>query len=243
MRLDLLVLPRDTSPDSFVGRAVAVFDVLRATTTMTAALAAGVAEIRIFPDTESARHAAGVAGSPRPLLCGEAQCLPPEGFDLGNSPGALTAAAHAGRTLYMSTTNGTKAIIAARSAELLLAGALVNASAVAAALVRSGLDVTLLCAGTNGQIAMEDLIGAGAVAHAAKHLGDVHLQSDAARLAVRLFKGAREHLRDVLADAAGGRNVIAAGLAPDVDFAARLDAFDVVGRVLDGPLRLVRHSG
>jgi len=243
MRFDLLVLPRDAQPDSFAGRAVVVFDVLRATTTMTAALAAGVAEIRIFPDTDAARRAADDGGPPRPLLCGEAQCLPPAGFDLGNSPGALTAAAHAGRTLFMSTTNGTNAIIAARSAQLLLAGALVNASAVAGALVRSGLDVTLLCAGTNGQIAMEDLIGAGAVAHAARHLGDVHLQSDAARMAVRLFKGAQERLGGALADAAGGLNVIAAGLSPDVEFAARLDAFDVVGRVQDGPLRLVRHSG
>jgi 2-phosphosulfolactate phosphatase len=208
---------------------------------MTAAMAAGVREIRIFGDTESAREAAAAAGDPKPLLCGEAQCLPPAGFDLGNSPGALNRAAHEGRSLYMSTTNGTRAIIAARSAKLLLAGALVNASGVARVLAASGLDVTLLCAGTNGQIAMEDVIGAGAVADALRKLAKVELESDAARMTLRLFQAARGDLRGALAEAAGGRNVIAAGLDADIDFAARLDVLDVVGRVHDAPLRVARH--
>ena len=235
MRVNVTLLPQDAVADAFFGRAVVVFDVLRATTTMTAAMAAGVREIRIFGDTESARRAAAeVAGTPRPLLCGEAQCLPPAGFDLGNSPGALNRAAHEGRSLYMSTTNGTRAIIAARSAKLLLAGALVNASAVARALAAAGLAVTLLCAGTNGQVAMEDVIGAGAVADALGKLAEVELETDGARMAVRLFQAARGDLRGALAEAAGGRNVIAAGLEADIDFAARLDCFDVVGRVEEG---------
>jgi 2-phosphosulfolactate phosphatase len=241
MRLNLILLPRDATDESFAGRAVVVFDVLRATTTMTAAMAAGVREIRIFGDTESAREAAAAAREPKPLLCGEAQCLPPAGFDLGNSPGALNRAAHEGRSLYMSTTNGTRAIIAARSAKLLLAGALVNASGVARVLAASGLDVTLLCAGTNGQLAMEDVIGAGAVADALRKLAKVELESDAARMTLRLFQAARGDLRGALAEAAGGRNVIAAGLEADIDFAARLDVLDVVGRVHDAPLRVVRH--
>jgi 2-phosphosulfolactate phosphatase len=242
MRLNLVLLPRDATAESFAGRAVVVFDVLRATTTMTAALAAGVSEIRIFGDTESARQAAAAVGDPKPMLCGEAQCLPPPGFDLGNSPGALNRAAHDGKTLFMSTTNGTRAIIAARGAQLLLAGALVNASAVARALVESGLDLTLLCAGTNGEIAMEDVIGAGAVADAVQQLGKVDLESDAARMAVRLFRGAKNDLRSALAEGAGGQNVIAAKLEADIDFAARLSVLDIVGRVYDAPLRLVPNS-
>lgn len=241
MRWNLVLLPRDATAESFAGRAVAVFDVLRATTTMTAALAAGVSVIRIFGTSEEARQAAAGAGGPRPLLCGEVQCLPPAGFDLGNSPGALNLAAHEGRSLYMGTTNGTRAIIAARSAKLLLAGALVNASAVARALVASGLDVTLLCAGTNGEIAMEDMIGAGAVADALQQLGEVDFESDVARMAVRMFRGAKDDLRSALAEGAGGRNVIAAKLEADIDFAARLNVLDVVGRVYDAPLRVVRH--
>jgi 2-phosphosulfolactate phosphatase len=242
MQLDLLLLPRDAQAGSIEGRSVVVFDVLRATTTMTAALAAGVGEIRIFGDTEAARRAAGDAGDPRPLLCGEAQCLPPAGFDLGNSPGALNAGEHGGRILYMSTTNGTRAIIAARGARVLLVAALVNAAAAARALAEAGHDVTLLCSGTNGALALEDVIGAGAVVDALAGLTDLELTSDAARLALRVFRGNRTDLRGVLGEAAGGRNVAAAGLAPDIDFAARLDVFDVVGHVTDGPLRVGRWA-
>src|SRR5438045_1283988 len=115
MRADVLLLP--DNPPPLTDRAVVVFDVLRATTTMTAALAAGVNQIRIFPNPDTARQAARNAGNPKPLLCGELQCLPPPDFDLGNSPGLL-GPTHAGKTLYMSTTNGTRAIIAARGAKL-----------------------------------------------------------------------------------------------------------------------------
>ena len=241
MKVDVLFLPGHATPDSFVGRAVVVFDVLRATTTMTAALAAGVAEIRVFPDTASVRKDAAEIGlSPAPLLCGEEKCLAPAGFDLGNSPGAFTRE-FAGRTVYMSTTNGTRAILAARDAKLLLVGAIVNASAVAVALAEAGLDVTLLCAGTNGRVAIEDVIGAGAVLAALSRLKGTMPESDAPRMALRLFETSKEDLPRVLAEGDGGRNVIAAGLAEDIDFAANLDRFkNVVGRV-EG--RTVRLSG
>lgn len=231
MRLDVCLLPRDATPDQLTGRTVVVFDVLRATTTMTAALAAGVREIRIFPDTGSARQAAAQAGDPRCLLCGEEQCLRPEGFDLGNSPGAFTRE-YADRTLFMSTTNGTRAILAAEPAKLLLVGALVNAAAVARALVEAGLDATLLCAGTNGRIAMEDVIGAGAVVADLERTAMPASLSDSARIAHRLFESARNDLPRVLAEGDGGRNVVAAGLGADIDFAASLDRFrNVVGQV------------
>lgn len=239
MNVDVVALPKDLLPSHIDSRTVVVFDVLRATTTMTAALAAGVELIRIFPDCEAARLAASDAPSPRPLLCGEVKCLPPEGFDLGNSPGGLDAVRHAGKTLYMSTTNGTRAVIAARRAPLLLAGALVNAGAVARALKREGRDATLLCAGTDGQVAMEDLMGAGAVIAG---LENVTLGSDLARIALRLFQASREILAQALAQSAGGQNVIRAGLPEDVFFCAEHDRFDVVGQVLDEPLRLIRHG-
>src|SRR5947209_3654408 len=162
IRVEVVPLPRDHSPHQLEGRAVAVFDVLRATSSMTAALAAGAKEIRVFADLQSAAEAAAAFGERR-LLCGETRCLPPPGFDLGNSPGEFRRELHAGRTVFLSTTNGTRAVIAARQAAVVFVCALVNASALAHLLLETGRDVTLLCAGTGGQIAMEDLIGAGAV--------------------------------------------------------------------------------
>jgi 2-phosphosulfolactate phosphatase len=237
MLADVVLLPRDLDPELIRDRSVVVFDVLRATTSMTAALAAGVREIRIFPDLESARHAAGSFAGRR-LLCGENACLAPPGFDLGNSPGQFLPE-HAGSTLFMCTTNGTRAIIAARAAPLVLTGALVNAAAVADRLLRERRDVVLLCAGTNGKVAMEDVLGAGAVLNELIQNVDVRLKSDVARMSLRLFTGAKDNLRNVLADSQGGQNVIRAGLEPDIGFAAQLNSQDEVGFVMHEPLRVV----
>ena len=229
MNVDVAFRPHDLPPVDGVAVTVIVFDVLRATTTIAAALAAGVTEIHVFGGTVLARGAATRQGGV--LLCGEEQCLPPAGFDLGNSPGAFDRAAHARRTVYMSTTNGTRAILAARGARRILTGALVNASSVARAAREAGDDVILLCAGTNGQAASEDVIGAGAVLHALRSTGDVRPGSDAAWIAEELFLRHRADVAAALRRSLGGRNVIAAGLAPDIDFAARLDAVDTVGHV------------
>jgi 2-phosphosulfolactate phosphatase len=230
MHLDAVLLPRDLRSDHLAGRTVVVFDVLRATTTMAAALAAGVEEIGVFGSTSDAAAAAARHAGAR-ILCGEENCLRPAGFDLGNSPGDFRRELHAGRVVYMSTTNGTRAILAASEARTILTGALVNAAAVARAVTDVGDDVTLLCAGTGGQVAMEDVVGAGAVVAALRHLTSVRLGSDTALIAGRLFDATRADLRAALTESLGGRNVIAAGLLADIDFAARLDALGVVGFV------------
>src|SRR5215207_2958869 len=108
MNVDVVLLPTLWPQNRDRQVIVVVFDVLRATTTIAAALAAGVEEIRVYGDTQAAAEAAGRCGPPAPLLCGEERCLPPDGFDLGNSPGAFESQMHRGRTVCMSTTNGTR---------------------------------------------------------------------------------------------------------------------------------------
>ena len=237
MKIEAVALPSLLTDAHRRGRTVVVFDVLRATTTLTAAVAAGVAEVRVFPDPDAARAAARAFG-PSGLLCGERDCLPPPGFDLGNSPGAFAPDRHAARTVFMATTNGTRAILAAQAgADAVLVGALVNARAVAGKIVDLGRDATLLCAGTNGQIAAEDLIGAGAVIARLEEVapGRGRRRGDTADIAVTLFRAAERDLATALRNTTGGRNVVNAGLAPDVAFAARLDVIDVVGKVEPRP--------
>jgi 2-phosphosulfolactate phosphatase len=243
MNVDVLFLPGHATAESFVNRSVVVFDVLRATTTMTAALAAGVREIRVFPDTASVRKSAGEVGLFRgALMCGEERCLRPEGSHLGNSPGAFTRE-YAERTVFMSTTNGTRAILAAREAASLFVGALVNATAVAKVLAETGRDVTLLCAGTNGRVAMEDVIGAGAVMAALNRKVHAAPASDAARIAAHLYETAKNDLPRALAEGDGGRNVIAAGLAEDIAFCASVDRFKHVVGVVEGRTVRARRVG
>jgi 2-phosphosulfolactate phosphatase len=239
MKVDVVLLPSELREEHRAGRAVAVFDVLRATTTIAAALAAGVKEIRIFGDLESASAAAKDHEGER-ILCGESKCLRPDGFDLGNSPGDFTSGECAGRVVFMCTTNGTRAMIAAQGAAEIYPAALVNVSAVAGVLADGGRDVTLLCAGTNGRIAMEDIVGAGAVIDSVSRRASAELETDAARMALRVFQAARKDLLAVLRDSSGGRNVIAAGLQQDINFAAGLDSVSVVGKVSSDPLMIQR---
>jgi 2-phosphosulfolactate phosphatase len=233
MNIEVALLPRDV-PVDLSGRSVVVFDVLRATTTMTAALAAGVAEIRVFEQLDDAAAAAKAFTGPR-VLCGEHRCLPPPGFDLGNSPAHFTAD-HRGAVAFMCTTNGTRAIAAVvRNGTSTIIGSMLNRSSVAHVLQALGRDVLLVCAGTDGAISLEDAIGAGSVIDALD-ASKINLVGDAARLAVTSFQAARHDLAAALGDAQGGRNVIAAGLPQDIDFAARLDVFDVVGIASGEPL-------
>jgi 2-phosphosulfolactate phosphatase len=238
MRVDVVLLPSELMPNQLDGRVVVVFDVLRATTTITAALEAGVEQILVFGDIESVRRAK--PGFPGALSCGEQYCLKPEGFDLGNSPGDL-GAAHHGKTLLMSTTNGTKAILAARGASKIYTGALVNTHAVAERLKQASMPVTLLCAGLKGSLALEDVLGAGSVIES---LGEgVELESDEAITARHLFQTMRDQLPRVLRETAGGRNIIRSGLEKDIDFAARMDVMKAVGEVKQGePIRIVRAT-
>lgn len=241
MKVDVVFLPEHLTAIDLEDRAVVVFDVLRATTTMAAALAAGVGEIRVFDSITAARDAASAFGEGH-ILCGEERCLRPDGFHLGNSPAGFLSESHAGRTVFMSTTNGTRALVAARGARELFAGALVNAQATAQCLGKRGMDVTLLCAGTNGHIAMEDVLGTGAVLDSLAGRAGVSISSDRARIAHRLFQASRDHLPEALLDSQGGRNVVNAGLGEDVAYAARLDAHPIVCRALDRPLRIVRAT-
>jgi len=148
-------------------------------------------------------------------------------------------AGHRGKTLLMSTTNGTKAVLAAAGAARIYIGALVNAGAVAQRLRAVSMPVKLLCAGLKGSLAMEDVVGAGAVIES---LGeDVELESDAAVMARQIFRLSRNELPKVLRSTAGGQNIIRSNLEKDIDFAARMDVIDAVGEVKEGdPIRVVR---
>lgn len=144
-------------------RFVVVIDTLRATSVITTALSNGAREVIPVMEIEEAVRLYQNLGSERTLLCGEREGNPIPGFHLGNSLGEYANKTVAGKTLIMSTTNGTRAIHAAAHAQQLAVGCLLNAAAVAEHAQRSGLDVTIVCAGTRGRFTLEDNLTAGAI--------------------------------------------------------------------------------
>ncbi len=221
-------------PTAHQGWTVAVVDCLRATTTVAAALAAGASGVVPVAQEEDARSWAIEHGA---VLAGERGCLPPPGFALGNSPSAFTPKLVRGREVVLWTTNGSRAMARARQARgPLLAFALVNVGAVASH-IRDGVrQLAIVCAGTEGQFALEDAFAAGALIsrlgpHAPFALDE---RAQAAHL---LYHGGRESMPELLATTRAAARLCAAGLAGDIAFVARTDVLDVVPLWREGALR------
>ena len=223
------MLPVLLRPEDLIDRTVVVFDVLRATTTIAAALTSRAKEIWAFDSLDAARAAAAGVKVPH-LTVGEKDAVRPADFDFGNSPGDFTPETCGGRTIVMATTNGTRAMIAARSAADLFAGALVNATATARAIAAIDRPITLLCSGTQGNISTEDLLGCGAVLAG---IEGAEVDNDSAQIAKELWARCQANLYGTLYETFGGHHIRRAGLTPDISFAASVDRFDTVCQVHD----------
>jgi 2-phosphosulfolactate phosphatase len=161
-RLSVHLLPDLVDESELAGATVVVIDVLRATTTITYALAAGAREVVPCLEIEDARQATRRFLSGEALLGGERGGVKIEGFDLGNSPEEYTSEVVKGRSVVFTTTNGTRAMMRCRKAKRVLIGSFVNLTAVQEA-IEAEDNVAILCAGTDGQITYEDVLAAGAI--------------------------------------------------------------------------------
>ena len=215
---------------------VAVVDVLRATTTIATALRSGAAGVIPVGDPADAIALSQRLGRDRVLLCGEQEAERIEGFDLDNSPASFAPEAVAGRTLIMTTTNGTRALRAVSGAASVRAAGLVNRTAVADALAHEDGDVLIVCAGEGGGFALEDAIGAGALVDALlTSISDVELR-DGARAAALLYRCVATRLADAIASADHAGHLAQKGFAGDVTRCAALDTLDIVPILRDGIL-------
>ena len=226
-------------PDGATAGGIAVvIDVLRASTTIVTALAHGAARVVPVAEVDEARRrAVAIEGSV--VLGGERGGLRIPGFDLGNSPREYSVDRVSGRTIVISTTNGTAALHACRAAREILVGAIVNRTAVAAAIRRlASADerVHLVCAGTDGEPSAEDVLAAGAILDAAAADGPADVLDAAAREAVGFFRRVAASadvpaaLDAAFRRSAGGSNLLALGMEADLPAAAAIDTLAVVPR-------------
>jgi 2-phosphosulfolactate phosphatase len=209
MRVDVAFVPDEVTPAA-VG---VVVDVLRATSTIAQALASGYERVLCCAEIEQAR--ALRAELPDSLLGGERQAVRVEGFEVGASPRDFLEAR--ARTLILSTTNGTRAILeTARRCDRVLLGSLLNLSAVAGAV--DGDDVAVVCAGFQGAFALDDAYCAGRIVQL---LGGERTDAAiAAELVGRAFPTALDGLN--------ARTYGPPGLEEDIAFCAQEDLLDAV---------------
>lgn len=248
------LLPSMIPPGVLRGGVAVVIDVLRATTVIVHALAAGCKAV--IPCLEIAEARSVAASLPRgtSILAGERQGLPIEGFDLGNSPGAFTPEVCHGKTLVMTTTNGTRAVLACLEAERVMIGAFPNFAATVQALHDEARPVHVVCAGTDGSISYEDALLAGAYSRHFKDLGG-KLKNDEAEIVAGLWARVDDAIWVRSGDQAeeqnplvryltrgrGGQRVRELGLDADIEAAGRLNSFEhqKPAELLRDPLRIV----
>jgi 2-phosphosulfolactate phosphatase len=199
-----------------------VFDVLRATSSIITGLASGMEAIIPVRTVEEAR--ARKLKDPDLLLAGERGGLPPEGFDLGNSPEEFEKLT--GRRVVMTTTNGTAAIESVRSASKVLIGALLNIDALANYLfTHPPKKLLLVCAGTGEEFSLEDAIAAGALV---VRLADDQRLSDSAIITRSLYEQVGDDLNEWLRQTQNGKQLRKIGKDADITWCARLSVFDLV---------------
>lgn len=238
--------PSWVPPNALRGGVAVVLDVLRATTVIVQALAAGCREVHPVAELAEARRLASAFPPDTVLLAGERHGLPIPSFDLGNSPDEFTPERCQGRTLVMTTTNGTRAVLACLEAEVVWVAAFTNRSAVLAALRGVSRPIHLVCSGTEGEVSLEDVLLAGALVEGLGH--DVTSLDDSALIARDAWRALRggegpEALARALARGRGGRRVQEIGRAADIAAAARPDFHaTILPQVLRDPVRIVRAA-
>lgn len=232
-RIDVYLLPALMGQADLSGTVAVVIDVLRATTTITHAVANGADSI--FPQLTIEDAKSQHASKPTALLGGERGGKRIEGFDLGNSPTEYSREVVSGKQILFTTTNGTKAMQACRAAEMIYIASFVNLTALCNELAEHET-IQIVCAGTEGEITREDVLLAGAIVD---HLIDGAKSiecNDQAQIANDAWQEAKTGLTATslaqrLKVSRGGRNVLRIGLEADIDIAATLDKFSVVPRL------------
>jgi 2-phosphosulfolactate phosphatase len=241
MRITTSLLPAVSDCPEPTDAAV-VIDVLRATSVMATALSAGANQIITCREVDTAIEIADRL-DPRPLLCGERNCVLIPGFDFGNSPAEYTIDNVSGKTLVLTTTNGTAAIETAASAPQVVVASFLNLSAVVEAL-QSYQTIRLICAGTNGFLSNEDILLAGALIACCETRYGAGSDGDASILATQLWRSwfpvdrypadrlpNPDDLTASMRETRGGRNLIRVGFERDIDRCAAVDSLTVVPRL------------
>jgi 2-phosphosulfolactate phosphatase len=243
MRVAVTFTPAGLTQAEVHGRVVFVIDILRATTAMCAALSHGARAIIPAASTEEALRLAQTIGSTDVLLAGERNCTRIPGFHLGNSPLEMSESAVRGKTIILTTTNGTNALLACHTAGTVIPAAAANLSLAAERgreAVESDQSILIVCAGRHGDFALDDAYCAGrllaAIFGSAKPRRELN---DAGLASLDLVRRYGDRWERPLAYSRAGRELVRLGFRADVRDAARLDAYPVLAQFHERRVTLV----
>jgi len=199
MHIDVFATHNEVKPRQLKGKTVVVIDALRATSVICTALANGAKKVKTTHSIEEALQQKAI--NPELILGGERYAGKISGFDLGNSPLEYTQENIQGKTILLSSTNGTQAVQKAMGSKRLIAASFLNLQSVVRFLLeKKDEDLSLICSGTNGQFSMDDALCAGMLISELQKNTSVIL-SDLGNLLALPFHKKNEPLLEMLAPA------------------------------------------
>lgn len=236
-RIDLHVSPDDAERAPLEKRQIVVVDVLRTCSTIATALWNGAAKVIPVASVEEATRLSQTLDAKQRLLCGEREGAKVNGFDLGNSPREYVRARVEGKTLVFASTNASPlmtGLLVGREQRLL---SYVNLGAVADAVREDGADLTIVCAGRNGRLSLEDTACAGALVRCLlerRGSGGPPLLNDAAEMAAAYDRVHGGEPEAILRRSDHGRYLIELGFEGDLPACAAVDSVPVVPLLREG---------
>jgi len=205
---------------------VVAIDVLRCSSSTVTALANGAKAVIPSLTLNEARALAKARGA---ILAGERKGRRPKGFQLGNSPLEFKEKVVHNRTIVLTTTSGTKAIVLSREARNVLVGSFLNLDAtvrVGSRLAKaSGSGISLVTAGRGGLFSLEDFLCAGAMSD--KLIREGARLDDGCLASAYAWREARPNLFAALKEGFHAKRLCSLGFARDVEFAARVNLFSI----------------
>ena len=218
-------------------KVVVVVDILRATSSMVTAFAYGVAKVRPVAHIQEC-----LALRPHGyLIAGERDGKKVVGFDFGNSPFDYQQDSIRGHLLAITTTNGTLAIEASKTARKLVIGSFLNIDAVATFLIQQENDVLVVCAGWKGHVNLEDSLFAGVLLN--RLVPYFRANNDAALATKALFCQAQPDFMLFLSQSSHVQRLAKLNTQRDVEFCLCMDKYPVVPQLQEGHLIVPDANG
>jgi 2-phosphosulfolactate phosphatase len=230
VRLDVFFTPVQAKAADTNGRLVVIVDVLRASTTVATALGNGAKTVMPLEGADEVIFRSKEFHRSQIILAGEQKMHPITGFDLGNSPQAFTKKVVEGKTILITTTNGTRALLGVQGARDIVIASYVNFTAVLAMMkvaASSNTDIAIICAGEEGGFTLEDAACAGRYVRAIPKRAGVQM-NDAASASVLIEKKYGENIAKLFKESAHGQALEEAGFGDDLAAAAEVDSYPVV---------------
>ncbi len=241
MRVDVLFSPTQIDEGHLKDQLVVIVDVLRASTTIATALNGGARDIVPVASVDAAIKISSNLFAGVFLLAGERGGKLIDGFDLSNSPAEFTPARVSGKTIILTTTNGTAALVRGRLARQLIVGGIINAGKIVEHIATAEIEhVLIVCAGHERSFSQEDAVCAGLLVDGLSRHRPVTL-ADGARAAQRLYEATGGDLLGALRESDHGRALIELGYEADLGICAALDTIPVVP-IFDGSVLKLRRD-